>query len=149
MSEPVLAEAIGTIDGVNRDFNAPSAYWPGTLFAYLNGVLIRSVDVNGPIEKGGTDVEMKEAPLTGDTLHFYYQSQPPVDGGFIQPPTMLSALQLVPVMRGSVDLRPRMVSSEEEVTEDEPPEMLSAKNLKPEMRGSVDLRPRMISAEEV
>ena len=149
MSEPVLAEAIGTIDGVNVDFNTPSAYYAGSLFAYKNGLLIRKVDDDGPIELGGSAVRMKEAPRTEDTLHFYYQEGAPTQGALVQPPTMLSALQLVPAMRGNIDLRPRMISSDEQTDEQDPPEMLSAKNLKPAMRGNVDLRPRMISAEEV
>jgi len=152
MSEPILAEAIGTIDGVNVDFNTPSAYWPGTLFAYINGTLVREIDDDGPIEMGGTDVRMKLAPEVGDTLHFYYQEEAPTfhgfDGPVPIPPTMLSADELVPEMTGAMSYIPRMISSED-ISAESTPEMIEAKELKPKMCSSRNLRPRMISAEEV
>jgi hypothetical protein len=113
MSEPILAPAIGTIDGANTDFTTPSAYFPGTLFAYKNGLLIRAIDDDGPIEQGANMVRMKEAPLTGDTLHFYYDTQPPIGGGFFGPPTIEEILELIPETF-TVELVPRILSAEEQ-----------------------------------
>ena len=148
MTEPVLAEAIGVIDGINVDFNTPVAYQPGTLFAYLNGVLVQQSGTEGPIEMGGTDVRMREAPRIDDTLHFYFDTSPPTPGAFLQPPEMLSTLHLVPEISGSINLRPKQISAEEEDTSGDVPAMSSAQELVPEPTGAVNLRPKMISAEE-
>ena len=147
MTEPVLAEAIGIIDGANVDFSTPVAYQPGTLFAYLNGILVQQSGTEGPIELGGVDVRMREAPRTDDTLHFYFDTGPPTPGAFLPPPILLSALSLVPVISGSMNLRPTPISAEGEEPENVP-ENMSAQNLSPEPTGATDLRPKMISAEE-
>jgi hypothetical protein len=149
MSEPVLAEAIGTIDGVNKDFNTPSAYWVGTLFAYLNGVLIRKADENGPVEIGGTDVLIKIAPKTDDTLHFYYQTGPPVGGAILGPPDMLQAIELLPEIYAAIDLHPDIIDSQNQTPVDNTPQMIGNANLVPEIDSALDLRPEIIRAEEV
>lgn len=153
MSEPVLAEAIGVIDGINTDFETPSPYITGTLYAYLNGVLIRSSDYNGPIELGGNSVRMKVPPVLGptpnpDTLHFYYDTEPPIGGGFYGPPRMMSALNLVPSNLSANNLSPNMISSENDNVENLPI-IYNVVNLKPKMSGVIDLKPKMISAEEM
>lgn len=147
MTEPVLAEAIGLIDGSNVDFTTPVAYQSGTLFAYLNGILVQQSGTEGPIELGGVDVRMREAPRTDDTLHFYFDTGPPTPGVFQSPPILLSALNLVPVISGSMNLRPTQISAEGEELENVP-ENLSALDLVPKPTGAIDLRPKMISAEE-
>lgn len=148
MSDPVLVEAIGTIDGVNVDFSTPVAYQPGTLFAYLNGLLVQQSGDEGPIELGGTSVRMRDAPRPEDTLHFYFDTSPPSPGAFVTPPQMMSALSLKPEIRATMNLRPRNVSAEEEDLGGVEPEMMSAQDLAPENVGASNLRPKMISAEE-
>lgn len=147
MSEPVLAEAIGTIDGVNVDFTTPSAYFAGTVFAYKNGLLIRAIDDDGPIELGTNQVRMKEAPRTGDTLHFYYDTQPPVGGGFYGPPDIYQALELMPE-NYTILLAPDVFDAINESPTENVPENYSNVELKPETI-TVELVPDIISAEEV
>ena len=149
MSEPILAEAIGTIDGVNTDFTTPSPYYPGTLFAYLNGLLVQQAGDEGPIELGANAVRMRDAPRPGDTLHFYYDTQPPTGGAILGPPTMLEAINLVPVIAGSLNLRPDIIGADDESATSYQPDMSSATPLVPEIDDSIDLRPEIISAEEV
>lgn len=147
MSEPVLAEAIGVIDGINVDFQTPSPYYPGTLFSYLNGLLQRQSDEDGPQEMGANAVRMRRAPRPTDTLHFYYDTQPPIGGGFYEPPTLMRAIQLVPITLSVVDLRPRL-SGAEDPAAPELPLMTAGINLAPTTHSALDLKPRMLSAEE-
>jgi hypothetical protein len=114
VADSVIAEAIGAIDGVNQDFDAPSAYWVNTLFVYWNGKLQPKTDTNfGWTELGGTLFRLNSAPVVGDDIHVYYQTQPPTGGAFKQPPEMLSATHLVPKMTQAINLRPKMISAEE------------------------------------
>ena len=145
MSEPILAEAIGTIDGVNDEFQTPSPYFAGTLFAYLNGQLLAQDDDDGPIELGTNQVRMRIAPRDGDVLHFYYDTKPPVGGGFYAPPRLMAALHLVPVT-SILKLEPVVVDTEE-VVDIEHPDTYSARGLAP-ITKTLNLVPRIISAEE-
>lgn len=147
MSEPILAEAIGVIDGVNKDFTTPSAYFAGTVFAYKNGLLIRAIDDDGPIEQGTNQVQMKEAPRTGDTLHFYYDTQPPVHGGFYGPPDIYQALELMPE-NYTILLAPQILDAVDQDAVENVPENYSNVELKPETI-TVELVPEIVSADEV
>jgi hypothetical protein len=146
MSDPVLAEAIGTIDGVNDTFTTPVAYYPGTLWAYVNGVLVEQDGDEGPVELGGVSVRMREPPRTGDTLHFYFQTSAPTGAGFSEPPTAYDAIDLVPIAAAAIDLLPDG-SSEGEDLGYVPGGY--AFDLVPEGVSADDLVPIPLSAEEV
>lgn len=147
MSEPVLTEAIGVIDGSNVDFTTPSPYYPGTLFSYLNGLLQRQSDEDGPIEMGDNRVRMRIAPRSTDTLHFYYDTEPPIGGGYYIPPTFMRCIELKPICISVLDLHPLMNGAENPIPENEPI-MTASINLSPALESAIDLKPRMISAEE-
>lgn len=146
MTEPVLAEAGGTIDGVNDVFTTPVAYWPGSVWAYLNGVLVEQDGDEGPVEMGGVQVKMREPPRAGDTLHFYFHTGPPIGSGFTEPPSAYEAIDLVPIGAFSANLVPAGTS------EGEDPGYVPggyAIELVPEGVSADDLVPIPLSAEEV
>ena len=132
MSDPILAEAIGPIDGSNVDFNTPVAYIPGSLFAYLNGILVQQSGTEGPIELLGTSVRMREAPRVGDTLHFYFDTSLQIPGAFVVPPAMMSGLNLAPEIRASINLHPQQISATDETSTGVEPDMMSATELTPD-----------------
>jgi len=150
MSDPLLKDAIGTIDGVNDTFDTPVAYQSGTLWAFLNGQLIEAGDDDGPVEQGGTQVKMGKPPKTGDKLAFWFHTGPPTPGAFFTPPTALSALVLTPKGRVAKVLSPTPLSVETptEAT-DLKPDPLAAIHLRPTPRSAKDLRPKPVSAEEI
>jgi hypothetical protein len=149
MSDATLEEATGTIDGANVDFTTSVAYFPGTLFAYLNGQLLRQDDDDGPIEIGGVNVRMRKAPLTDDTLHFWFRTEPPTPGAFFAPPKAYHALDLRPDPRSASNLRPDPHSVEAPTAGGDVPRSVSADDLRPEPFETINLRPKPISAEEV
>lgn len=150
MSDAQLEEATGTIDGVNVDFTTSVAYYPGTLFAYLNGQLLRQDDDDGPVELGGVNVRMRKAPIADDTLHFWYRTEPPTPGAFLAPPKAYHALNLVPEPRSANDLRPDPQSAEAPTAGgDERPRSIAALDLRPDPFSTDNLRPKPISAEEI
>lgn len=149
MSNPVLAEAIGTPDGVLDEFQTPSAYYAGTVFCYINGLLIRKSDDDGIIELGWNRIKHKIPPLTGDTVHYYYQEGPPIGGAIQGPPDMLQTIDLRPDLYAILDLRPGIIDAENQTPEDETPQMIGNENLSPQIASALDLRPEIISAEEV
>lgn len=114
MADSLIEQAIGTIDGANRDFSVSVAYFPGTLFVYWNGKLQPKTNTTfGWIETGGVGFRLNSAPVVGDDIHCYYQTEPPTPGAFVPPPEMLSATDLKPRMSGTLNLVPRMISAEE------------------------------------
>lgn len=149
MSDAVLEVATGVIDGVNVDFTTSVAYFPGTLHAYLNGLLVERDGDEGPIEIGGVDVRMRLAPQINDTLHFWYRTGPPTPGAYVSPPKAYHAINLVPDPRSATSLAPAPHSAEASSTADLVPRATSATELVPEPHSSVDLRPKPISAEEI
>jgi hypothetical protein len=150
MSDSQLEEATGTIDGVNVDFTTAVAYYPGTLFAYLNGLLVEQDGDDGPIEMGGVNVRMRTAPSVNDTLHFWYRTEAPTPGAFLAPPRAYHALNLVPEPRSASNLRPDPHSVEVPTAGgDEVPRSVSAIDLRPEPFSTDNLRPKPISAEEI
>ncbi len=68
MSSPVKEAAIGTVDGVNTDFDTGAAYEPGSVVAFLNG----QARPGHQTELGGTAFRLEFAPETGDTVAVYY-----------------------------------------------------------------------------
>lgn len=68
-------EAIGTIDGVNRDFETPIPYVTGTLNVFRNGRLVTKILEDGfdeLVPSVGT-FRMKVAPELDDTLFCFYE----------------------------------------------------------------------------
>lgn len=148
MSDPVLAEAIGPIDGVNVDYTTPSAYFPGTLWVYVNGVLVEQDGDEGAIELGGNAFRLREALHPGDTLHAYYQEKGPTPAPFPTPPKAYQAINLVPIAAAALDLVP-LGESEDESVSTATPGALEAIDLRPEGVRALDLVPTPLSAEEV
>jgi hypothetical protein len=72
MANPRIEDAIGVIDGVNKDFTTSLDYTAGTLNVWVNGVLVRQQDDDGWNETGANSFSMKEAPRLGDTLRVFY-----------------------------------------------------------------------------
>lgn len=148
MSDPVLAEAAGVIDGANRAFTSPSAYVAGTLWVYLNGLLVEQDGVEGPVELGGNRFELREAPRTGDTVHVYYQEHGPTPSPFPTPPRAYATLNLIPIPATAFDLVP-LPDDAEPPAETASPDPLRAFDMKPEGVAAIDLVPVPLSAEEV
>lgn len=149
MSEPVLATAIGTPDGVLDIFETPSAYYPGTVRCYLNGQLIRNDDDDGIIELGGKEIKHSIPPLTDDRVDYYYHESPPTGGAIQSPPDMIQSFELKPDIYACIDLRPGIVGAEDQTAEERMPQMIGNEHLVPEISSALDLRPEIISAEEV
>jgi len=72
MSFPVIENAIGSINGVNRLFRTTADYQPDTLKVWLNGLLLKKDGSDGWAEIGGKRFQMHEAPHVGDTVRVYY-----------------------------------------------------------------------------
>lgn|SRR4030042_5584135 len=117
MSDSILAEAVGIIDGVNVDFDTTAPYVVGSVYAFLNGVLVQQSGDEGPIEMGGTAVRMRVAPKLRDTLHFVFQTglPTPSPGAFLPPPRPISSTILAPTKPvSSKILVPKPYTAEEE-----------------------------------
>ncbi len=65
----VSAAASETPDGVRRTFTTPSAYLPGDLIVYLNGLRESYVSQDGP-----TSFTFSEAPISGDQITLLYRT---------------------------------------------------------------------------
>lgn len=64
-----IEEAIGPINGVNRDFATSEPFVPGSLHVFLSGLLIRQGDDDGFDVISPTLYRMRIAPPAGATLH--------------------------------------------------------------------------------
>lgn len=60
-------------DGVITDFQTPQNYRSGTVFVFLNGVLLERDWDDGFTELGGNTIQMKIAPKVLDTLIAMYE----------------------------------------------------------------------------
>jgi len=149
MTDPVQAKAGGDIDGVNVDFTTPSAYIPGSLWAYLNGQLIDRDADDGPTETGGNTFRLRKAPIAGDVVHVWYWTTPSSASSYPVPPRGLWALDLVPENGAALDLVPDGLGSENLSADGETPIGHVALDLVPSGGAALDLVPRPISAEEV
>lgn len=59
--------AVETPDGINRVFNAPTA-WTGTLYVAINQIVLW----RGFSFIGGTQIQFDTAPSVGDVIAFFY-----------------------------------------------------------------------------
>lgn len=152
MSDSVYEKAIGTIDGVNRDFQTSVAYHPGTVTAFLDGQHIGTIsdDDQGVIELGGKDVRLGFAPHDLAVLHLRYLTGPPTPGAFLGPPRPVRAVELRPSPSIGVDLSPSPARAEgQESISESVPRTASAIELVPEPVAGLDLKPKPARAEEV
>lgn len=151
MSDPVTAKAVGTIDGANVDFNTPVAYYPGTLFVFLNGMLIPRDDARSrPIELGGTAFKLPTPPVPGDFVYVWFQTGPPTPGAFFKPPRILQAIDLAPRATMALELVPHAdgIEGGDEI-EENVPRVYQAIDLVPQATEAKNLVPKPLSAEEV
>jgi len=67
-------EAVGTIDGANRDFEAPGPYVPGTLRVLRNGRLLARDLADGydELDPAAGTLRVRVAPDAGDVLFVFY-----------------------------------------------------------------------------
>jgi hypothetical protein len=73
MASSVITEAaIGTLDGVNVQFQTSGSYVPGTLFVFWNGQLQRQDFVT---EVADRQFSVDEAPEAVDVLYVRYVSR--------------------------------------------------------------------------
>lgn len=72
MANPVIKQAIGTVDGINTTFQTQVPYQTGSVRAFVNGLVRVQGDEDGWTEGGGSTIELTEAPKTGDRVSFYY-----------------------------------------------------------------------------
>lgn len=72
--DEILEEPSGIINGTNFVFFTSLAYQPTTLRLWLNGMLIRSIDDDGPIEINPSTGEfhIKIPPRNTDTIQVRY-----------------------------------------------------------------------------
>jgi hypothetical protein len=68
-----IEDAIGTVDGTNKDFQTSIPYVPGSLEVFVNGVLNRNQDIDGWTESLPKSFRMKEAPDPPDRLRVFYR----------------------------------------------------------------------------
>ena len=126
MASSRIEAAIGSVDGVNRLFATPTEYRANSLVVFLNGQQLKRELENGWVELDqslGT-FEMKLAPNgprsgatddPGDVLFCYYDTEAPVSyggaGGGV--PVIDGALEVRPVVSWTLNLVPKVISSEE------------------------------------
>lgn len=151
MSDPVIEEAIGVVDGVNTDFDTPVAYQSGTVWLFLNGQLIpRENDDGRVIELGGTSVRLSQAPRAGDRVHLWFHTGPPTAGAFSQPPLAIVAIELSPNPHLAIDLAPTPKDATgDQVITGATPTPCGAVPLAPDPEVGIELTPDPLSAEEV
>ena len=151
MSDPIIAPAIGTIDGANVDFQVPVAYTPGTVWLFLNGQLIpRENDEGTVVELGGVDVRLIQPPESGDRVHFWFRTGSPTPGAFSRPPVALKALELRPEPGVALDLAPVPTEATSGIVASAmTPTALTALDLEPEPDVGIELVPKPVRAEEV
>jgi len=150
--QPRLVPAIGTMDGVNKEFKTPSTYLPGTTRVFHNGVLLDPTGDDHDFDGDGWTEEsdhltftMNFAPRDGDTMFIYYEDETgggAMSGGI---PLIISAQVLIPAIEQAFNVRPELFSAGE--LGDLLPEIIQVVGLKPEMKQAMNLRPKMISAE--
>lgn len=147
MSDPVLAQ-ITVVPGA-LEYATPSVYFPGSLWIYINGLLVEQDGDEGLVELGGVNFRLHEALRAGDTLHAYYQEQGSTQAPFLPPPEGLWALDLVPLAHAALDLVPDGVEAEDLGAAPLVPQLDVAFDLVPTSGAIFDLVPRPIAAEEV
>lgn len=70
-----LSEALGPVDGSNRDFSAPGAYEAGTLRALRNGRLLSRDFEDGydEVDPAAGTFRMRVAPRAGDVVFVFWK----------------------------------------------------------------------------
>jgi len=154
-----LDQALGAVNGVNRDFATPAPYAPGSLVVFLNGQQLKRDLDNGwtELDPSSGTFRMKLPPSgpqvaaddPGDVLFCYYDTGPAVSvggaGGGI--PRLASALELRPAVAGAAALAPGMVSAVDRTAEAGVP-LAAAEEVRPKTETANDLRPKLVKAEE-
>lgn len=162
MASSRLEQAIGIVNGVNRDFRAPTYFRAGSLVVFLNGQQLKRQLDNGweELDPVAGTFRMKRAPVgprpgalddPGDVLFVYFDTEASTstggaDGGL---PRILALDVLSPRLRDGDDLRPRLVSAESADPDPGRPLMTAAEDLHPESETADELRPTMAGAEEI
>jgi hypothetical protein len=162
MASSRLEQAIGTIDGVNRDFRTPTYYRAGSLVVFLNGQQLKRQLDNGwdEVDQSLGTFRMKVAPRgprpgsvddPGDVLFVYFDTEASTstggaDGGV---PEVLALDVLTPRLRDGDNLRPRLVDAEDADVDPGRPLPSAAEEVRPDVKTTCALRPKMAGAEEV
>lgn len=102
MANPRIADAVGLVDGLNKDFTTPTDFTPGTLEVFRNGVLLRRQDDDGWIETGVNAFQLKEAPIPLELIRVFYTDTLPVGPG-PQIEALVATLVETDVLFGTVD----------------------------------------------
>jgi hypothetical protein len=74
MATPIFKKLYGIIDGVNKHFETPTAYKPGSVRVFRNGALLEASLPDGWSELGSNRILLKEAPKPTDIMQAYYIS---------------------------------------------------------------------------
>lgn len=157
-----LEQAIGTVDGSNRDFSVSTAYAPGTLVLFLNGRQLKRELENGweEIDPSSGTFRTKLPPEgphfggiddPGDILYCYYDEGTSVSVGGAQTggiPNLFGATELRPSVEGGNVLSPSFAGSEDLVLSVGSPGV-GAGELQPSPEVANELRPRLANATEV
>ena len=79
MGQTRLLEALGAINGVNRDFFAPLPYEPGTLRALRNGRLLARDFDDGYEETDPAlgEFRLRRAPIPDDVVFVFFAEEGP------------------------------------------------------------------------
>lgn len=81
----VVKLAVGTVDGVNPDFETPTTYVPGSVRGIVNGLTYDPSDsVYGITEVPYTGFTFNVAPKVGSVVQVFY-SETPFDGSPFDP----------------------------------------------------------------
>lgn len=154
-----LDACIGTIDGVNADFETKSAYIPGTLIVFLNGQQLDPIRDNGytEIDPSLGTFRMKQAPVAsqglddpGDSLFAFWQTGENVsiggaDGGV---PTIVAGTHIKPELIVGTNLHPNVSKGIDTVIDAGTPNA-NATEIKPKIEGLDELKPNLVDSREV
>lgn len=103
MANPRIADAVGLVDGVNKDFTTPTDFTPGSMEVFLNGILLRRQDDDGWTETGANAFQLKEAPKPLDLIRVFYTDTLPVGPG-PQIEELVATLIETDILIGMVDV---------------------------------------------
>lgn len=157
-----LEQAIGTVNGVNRDFSVPTAYAPGTLVLFLNGRQLKRELENGweEVDPSSGTFRTKLPPEgsypgaiddPGDILYCYYDIGASVSVGGAQTggiPNIFGATELRPNVEGGNVLSPSFAGSEDLALSVGSPGV-GAEEVRPSSEAANELVPRIANATEV
>jgi len=76
MARSLIANLTGAVNGVNRNYAAPSAFVTGTAKVVINGVTYAASDSYwGFVETSSTTIRMTTPPKTGFVMQLFYVEQ--------------------------------------------------------------------------